>query len=229
MSPPRVECWACGHYTRDVGALDDTTFARLINIQSYGDAELKALAQELADEERQVSRRRRILHGEMDIVRAEMVRRLRDKHGTGRRIFQDNDIGALTAILTGKTSTDAACDATEREEEAPLPRADDQAIVPPALEKAAPQARAIHERFRDLSVNLREERLLRHVTKQLREGRNVDDILNDHYVVSHTNETNRLQLLLNPHVLRVIEDEIRKQFADYDSITRAKPDSSLRD
>jgi hypothetical protein len=57
-----------------VGALDDTTFDRLINIQSYSDAEIKMLAQQLSDEEREISKRRRLLHGEIDIVRAEMVR-----------------------------------------------------------------------------------------------------------------------------------------------------------
>ena len=42
------------------------------------------MADRLAAEEREVSKRRRLLHGEMDIVRAEMVRRLRDKHSVGR-------------------------------------------------------------------------------------------------------------------------------------------------
>lgn len=206
--------------------MDDTTFARLINIQSYTDAELKALAKDLADEERIVSRRRRLLHGEIDIVRAEMVRRLRDTHGAGGRIFRDNDIGALTAILTGTRGAQPGEHAPKVEEEAPAPPRTVETVLPPVSRKAAPSPRAIHERFRDLSVNLREERLLRYVTKQLREGRNVDDILNDEYVVSHTNETTRLGLLLNPKVLRAIEEELRRRFADYDSVTRPKSDDS---
>ena len=43
--------------------MDDTTFDRLINIQSYSDVELKTLAQQLSDEEREISKRRRLLHG----------------------------------------------------------------------------------------------------------------------------------------------------------------------
>ncbi len=63
--------------------MDDTSFERLINIQSYSDEELRELADPLAAEERELSKRRRLLHGEIDIVRAEMVRRLRDKHSAG--------------------------------------------------------------------------------------------------------------------------------------------------
>lgn len=194
--------------------MDDTTFARLVNIQSYTDAELKALARQLSEEELEVSKHRRLLHGEIDIVRAEMVRRLRDKHGAGRGIFQDGDIGALTDILSGRQG-DAA--GAEAEPSAPTKAAKSEPAEKPP---ARTSARAIHERFRDLSVNVREERLIRYITKQLGEGRKVDAIMTDHYIVTHTNETTRAQLLQNPHVLRAIEDEIKRQFADYDSITR---------
>jgi len=83
--------------------LDESSFERLIKIQSYSDEELKALAASLADEERELSMRRRLLHGEMDIVRAEMVRRLRDKgkDGEGGLLVEDGDVAALTDILSG--------------------------------------------------------------------------------------------------------------------------------
>jgi hypothetical protein len=84
-----------------VDALDESSFERLINIQSYSDEELKGLASRLAEEERGVSMRRRLLHGEMDIVRAEMIRRLRDKSGGGR-LVRDGDVAALTDILSGR-------------------------------------------------------------------------------------------------------------------------------
>jgi hypothetical protein len=84
-----------------VDALDESSFERLINIQSYGDDELKTLAARLSEEEREVSMRRRLLHGEMDIVRAEMVRRLRDKGGEGR-LVRDGDVAALTDILSSR-------------------------------------------------------------------------------------------------------------------------------
>jgi hypothetical protein len=86
-----------------VDALDETSFERLIKIQSYSDEELKTLAAQLADEERELSMRRRLLHGEMDIVRAEMVRRLRDKNKSGEgSLVEDGDVAALTEILSAR-------------------------------------------------------------------------------------------------------------------------------
>lgn len=83
--------------------MNDSSFERLIKIQSYGDEELKALAAQLAEQERELSMRRRLLHGEMDIVRAEMVRRLRDKNRSGEGgLVEDGDIAALTDILNGR-------------------------------------------------------------------------------------------------------------------------------
>jgi len=83
-------------------AVDESSFERLVNIQAYSDAELKQLAASLAEEERQVSKRRRLLHGELDIVRAEMVRRLRDKAGAGKSLVQNGDVAALTDILSAR-------------------------------------------------------------------------------------------------------------------------------
>ena len=85
-----------------MSALDESSFERLIKIQSYTDEELKSLAAQLTAEEQQVSMKRRLLHGELDIVRAEMVRRLRDKNGTGTGIVQDGDVAALSEILSSR-------------------------------------------------------------------------------------------------------------------------------
>ncbi len=85
-----------------MNALDDSSFERLIKIQSYTDEELKALAVKLTQEEQEVSMKRRLLHGELDIVRAEMVRRLRDKNTTGSGIVQHGDVAALSAILSNR-------------------------------------------------------------------------------------------------------------------------------
>lgn len=82
--------------------MDDTPFERLINIQSYSDEELRELADRLSAEEKELSKRRRLLHGEIDILRAEMVRRLKAKHAEGRGLVQDGDVAALTEILSGK-------------------------------------------------------------------------------------------------------------------------------
>jgi hypothetical protein len=83
--------------------MDDTPFETLVNIQTYSEDELHELADKLAAEEREVSKRRRLLHGEIDIVRAEIVRRLREKHSAGSTLVEHGDVAKLTDILSGKT------------------------------------------------------------------------------------------------------------------------------
>jgi RsiG-like len=82
--------------------MDDTPFERLINVQSYSDDELRELADRLSTEEREISKRRRLLHGEIDIIRAEIVRRLREKHSGGAGLVNRGDVSELTDILSGK-------------------------------------------------------------------------------------------------------------------------------
>ncbi len=82
--------------------MDDTTFDRLLNIQSYNEAALKDLVKRLTEEERELSRKRRLLHAEIDIVRAELVRRLRDKHAAGENVVSEGDLSELSAILSGQ-------------------------------------------------------------------------------------------------------------------------------
>ena len=74
----------------------------LPDLVSLSDPELKELIDELTREEQEVSYRRRILHGKIDILRAELVVRLQ-KSG-GKSVLEHVDVEALTDILTGKTS-----------------------------------------------------------------------------------------------------------------------------
>ncbi len=106
MSLPQIEGLGFGRYSERVDAVTESSFERLLNIQSYSDPELKELAARLAEEEREVSMRRRLLHGEMDIVRAEMVRRLRDKNKGEGGLVVDGDVAALTDILRGRGGTE---------------------------------------------------------------------------------------------------------------------------
>ncbi|MCE5253473.1 MAG: hypothetical protein LLG45_04575 [Actinomycetia bacterium] len=85
-----------------MNALDESSFERLINIQSYTDEELKALHARLTEEEREISMRRRLLHAELDILRAETVRRLRDRNKTEGGLVRDGDLAVLTDILSGR-------------------------------------------------------------------------------------------------------------------------------
>ncbi len=70
------------------------------DLRSLSDDDLKKLIDELQHEEREVSYRRRILHGKIDILRAELVARLA-KSG-GRSVLDQVDVARLTEILTGK-------------------------------------------------------------------------------------------------------------------------------
>lgn len=66
------------------------------------DEELKELIQQLTEEEQEISYRRRILHGKIDILRAEFVNRLHQKHAQGETVITGADVQALTEILAGK-------------------------------------------------------------------------------------------------------------------------------
>lgn len=88
--------------------MDDTPFEQLINVQSYADDELRELADRLSAEEREISKRRRLLHGEIDILRAEIVRRLREKHSGGAGLVTDGDVTELTDILSGNKRREQA-------------------------------------------------------------------------------------------------------------------------
>ena len=72
------------------------------DLGSLSDQELKDLIDQMTDEELEVSYRRRILHGKIDILRAELVNRLRKKHETGEDVITDADVQRLTDILTGR-------------------------------------------------------------------------------------------------------------------------------
>lgn len=79
------------------------------DIGSMSDQELKQLIEQLADEEHEVSYRRRILHGRIDILRAELVSRLRTKREEGNELITGDDVQQLTDILLGKApDTDEA-------------------------------------------------------------------------------------------------------------------------
>ena len=74
------------------------------DLGSLSDQELKDLIQQLTDEEQEVSYRRRILHGKIDILRAELVNRLRKKHEGGEEVITGDDVQKLTDILAGRAA-----------------------------------------------------------------------------------------------------------------------------
>ncbi len=72
------------------------------DLGALSDQELKDLIQELTDDEREVSYQRRLLHGKIDILRAELVNRLRTKREEGEPIITGADVRQLTEILGGR-------------------------------------------------------------------------------------------------------------------------------
>jgi hypothetical protein len=72
------------------------------DVSSMSDSELKELIDQLTDEEREVSYRRRLLHGKIDILRAELVNRLRAKREAGDVLITGEDVQQLTDILAGR-------------------------------------------------------------------------------------------------------------------------------
>ena len=72
------------------------------DLGALSDEELKGLIDELTQQEQEVSYERRILHGKIDILRAELVNRLRKKHEEGESVLSGADVQQLTDILSGK-------------------------------------------------------------------------------------------------------------------------------
>ena len=74
----------------------------LPDLGTLSDTDLKALIDEYTKEEQEVSYRRRILHGKIDILRAELVARLQKTEG--RSVLEQVDVESLTEILAGKAA-----------------------------------------------------------------------------------------------------------------------------
>ncbi len=74
------------------------------DLGSLNDIELKELIDSLMAEENEISYKRRVLHGKIDILRAELVNRLRNKRERGDSMISGDDVSKLTEILAGKAN-----------------------------------------------------------------------------------------------------------------------------
>ena len=72
------------------------------DLGSLTDQELKDLIKQLTEEEMEISYKRRILHGKIDILRAELVNRLRKKDEGGELVIMGADVQQLSDILAGR-------------------------------------------------------------------------------------------------------------------------------
>lgn len=85
----------------------------VVELSDKSDDELKALLDELCEEEEWLSFKRRILHGKIDILRAELVERLKYKREKGESIISSADIERLTEILAKGVSGVSRADIAE--------------------------------------------------------------------------------------------------------------------
>ena len=81
------------------------------DLGALSDQELKSLIEDLTQQEQEVSYERRILHGKIDILRAELVNRMKKKRESGEAVISGADVDKLTDILAGKGVPDTPTDA----------------------------------------------------------------------------------------------------------------------
>lgn len=72
------------------------------DLSTLTDDDLRSMIRELEKEEDEISFRRRVLHGRIDILRAELVARLREQVSAGEA--QLVDVERLSEILTTKAA-----------------------------------------------------------------------------------------------------------------------------
>jgi hypothetical protein len=76
----------------------------LPDLAALSDVELRDLIRTLLKEEQEISYRRRLLHGKIDILRAELVQRLHQHVEDGETPLHDVDLDKLTEILAVKAA-----------------------------------------------------------------------------------------------------------------------------
>lgn len=77
----------------------------LVDFNEKTDEELREILDQLCDEEERVSYRRRVLHGKIDLLRAELVTRMKKTRANGSEVISGADVDRLSEILArGLTS-----------------------------------------------------------------------------------------------------------------------------
>ena len=71
----------------------------LLDLESTSNEGLREILNSLYEEEQRISYRRRVLHGKIDILRAELVRRLQAQREAGEDVISGKDVERLIDIL----------------------------------------------------------------------------------------------------------------------------------
>lgn len=77
----------------------DELKAALADLGDRTDEEVRELLDRLYDEENELSYRRRVLHGQIDILRAELVSRLKEGSSAAKSLISEHDLDQLTRII----------------------------------------------------------------------------------------------------------------------------------
>ncbi len=95
------------------GNVDDA----LLNLEERSNDELRQLLNELYEEEQRISYHRRVLHGKIDILRAELVRRLKAQREGGGDVISGHDVERLITILSNDLRGVSTVDVAEDDED----------------------------------------------------------------------------------------------------------------
>lgn len=79
--------------------MDDENATVLTEISEKSDQELRTILDTFDAEEQRLSYERRMLHARIDILRAELTARLKEKHRQGESLISGRDLDRLTEIL----------------------------------------------------------------------------------------------------------------------------------
>lgn len=80
-------------------SLGETATQVLVNLEQKSDEELRQILDQLYAEEKEISYRRRLLHGKIDILRSELKERLKKRHQKGESLITGKDLKKLAEIL----------------------------------------------------------------------------------------------------------------------------------
>jgi formate dehydrogenase maturation protein FdhE len=85
----------------------ESSLEALPDLESLSDQNLRDLIHSLMEQELKVSYERRILHGKIDILRAELQARLKKGVGEGKSPLHEVDVDKLAEILASKATPPA--------------------------------------------------------------------------------------------------------------------------
>jgi len=75
----------------------------LTELSEKDDSEIREILDRLYTEEKEYSYKRRLLHAKIDILRAELTARLKEKRVQGKSLISARDIEKLSEILAKET------------------------------------------------------------------------------------------------------------------------------